>query len=64
MKVRDAIKRIEDDGWVLLRSRGSHLIYGHRDKPGIVVVPGHLGKDLAPGTLASIWRQARLESRS
>ena len=63
MKVRDAIKRIEGDGWVLLRTRGSHRVYGHRDKLGIVVVPGNMGKDLAPGTLASIWRQAGLENQ-
>lgn len=33
-------------------------------KKGIVVVAGHPGKDVAPGTLKSIWKQAELEERS
>jgi predicted RNA binding protein YcfA (HicA-like mRNA interferase family) len=55
---------VAEDCQAHVRSVGSHRIYGHRDKPGIVVVPGNLGKDLAPGTLASIWRQAGLERQS
>ena len=34
MKVREAIKVIEDDGWFLVRTRGSHRQYKH--SPGCV----------------------------
>jgi predicted RNA binding protein YcfA (HicA-like mRNA interferase family) len=61
MKVRDAIKLIEEDGWRLKRTRGDHRVYTHPKKPGIVVVPGHFGSDLAPGTFSSILRQAALK---
>ena len=61
MKVRDVIKRLQADGWYLDRIRGSHRQFKHLDKPGVVTVPGKLSDDLAPGTLRSIWRQARLE---
>lgn len=44
MKVRDAIKRIEEDGWRLKRMRGDHRVYTHPAKPGIVVVPGHMDR--------------------
>jgi predicted RNA binding protein YcfA (HicA-like mRNA interferase family) len=47
MKVRDAIKLIEKDGWLLKRTRGDHRVFVHPYKPGIVVVPGHHGADLA-----------------
>jgi predicted RNA binding protein YcfA (HicA-like mRNA interferase family) len=40
MKVRDAIKLIEKDGWRLKRTRGDHRVYTHPQKNGIVVVPG------------------------
>jgi predicted RNA binding protein YcfA (HicA-like mRNA interferase family) len=34
MKVRQVIKRIEADGWRLVRQRGSHRQYKHPTKPG------------------------------
>jgi len=61
MKVRDAIKLIEKDGWVRKRTRGDHHVYRHPTKPGIVVVPGKGGSDLAAGTLSSILKQAGLK---
>ena len=39
MKYRDMIRLIEADGWVLARTNGSHRIYKHPTKPGIVPVP-------------------------
>lgn len=60
MKVRDVIKLIEGDGWVLLRTRGSHRQYRHPTKPGLVTVPGKPSDDLAAGTLNSIFKQAGL----
>jgi predicted RNase H-like HicB family nuclease len=38
MKVRDAIKLVEADGWRLTRTRGSHRQYRHGTKPGTVQV--------------------------
>jgi predicted RNA binding protein YcfA (HicA-like mRNA interferase family) len=61
MKVRDAIKRLEADGWYLARTRGSHRQYKHPTKPGLVTIAGKPGADLAVGTLRSIWRQAGLD---
>ncbi len=56
------IRALKDDGWVLVRTRGSHHHFAHSLKPGIVTVP-HPRKDLALGLLRSIERQAgiRLE---
>ncbi len=61
MKVRDIIKLIEQDGWYLARTRGSHRQYKHSSKQGLVTVPGKPGDDLAPGTLDSILKQAGLK---
>lgn len=60
MKVRDDARLIEDDGWRLIATRGSHRQYKHPSKPGRVTVPGKLGDDLAPGTLNSLLKQAKL----
>lgn len=61
IKVRDAIKLIERDGWFLKRTSRSHRVVRHPTKSGIVVVPGHEGADLAPGTFGSILKQAGLK---
>jgi len=60
MKVRDVIKLIEADGWYLVATKGSHRQYKHPVKSGRVTIAGHLGHDLAPGTLNSVLKQAQL----
>ena len=60
MKVREVITRIEDDGWYLVTIRGDHRQYKHPTKAGKVTVAGAPSKDVPPGTLASIFRQAQL----
>lgn len=61
MKIRDVIKRLDQDGWVLVETRGGHRQFKHPVKPGRVTVAGHPSKDVAPGTLNSIWKQAGLQ---
>ena len=61
MKIRHVIKLIEDDGWFLVATRGSHRQYKHMSKVGRVTIAGHPGDDVSPGTLNSILKQAQLE---
>ncbi|MCY4546230.1 MAG: type II toxin-antitoxin system HicA family toxin [Gemmatimonadetes bacterium] len=62
-KVRDAMRLIEEDGWRLVRTRGSHRQFKHREKPGRVTVPGKPRDDLPPGTWNSIMKQAGLKEQ-
>ena len=62
MKVREAIKLIEKDGWFHVRTRGSHRQYKHPTKKDLVTVPGKMKDDLAPATINSILKQAGLKS--
>lgn len=59
MKSADLIRLLEADGWTLDRVRGSHHVFKHRTKLGIVVVP-HPKKDLGTGLVAAIRKQAGL----
>lgn len=59
MKVHDVIKILENDGWYLVRTRGSHRHFKHPVKAGIVTVAGKMSVDVPIGTLKSIWRQAQ-----
>ena len=61
MKVREVIRMLERDGWVLVVTRGSHRQFKHPTKPGRVTVSGQLGDDMPKGTLASVRRQAGLK---
>jgi len=61
MKVRDIIKRLEADGWILDRQSGSHRQFKHPTRPGPVTVAGHPSVEMPAGTLRSIFRQAGWE---
>jgi predicted RNA binding protein YcfA (HicA-like mRNA interferase family) len=61
LKVRDVIKRLEQDGWRLDRTKGSHRQFRHASKPGTVTVAGQQSIDVPPGTLNNILKQAGLK---
>ena len=59
MKSPEIVKELKAAGWVLDRIRGSHHIFKHRARRGIIVVP-HPKKDLGTGLVAAIRKQAGL----
>jgi len=61
VKVRDVVRILKDDGWFLVRTRGSHQQYKHPTKLGLVTIAGNRNDELAPGTLNSILKQAGLK---
>jgi len=61
MKVRDVLKRLRQDSWYQVPSRGGHRQFKHPTKPGRVTVSGKPSDELPPGTLNSILRQAGLK---
>jgi predicted RNA binding protein YcfA (HicA-like mRNA interferase family) len=60
-KVREAIDRVEADGWRLVVQRGSHRQFKHPLKPGRVTIAGKPSDDVPPGLWNSILRQASLK---
>ena len=48
------IRLVEEDGWTLIRTHGSHRQYKHSVKRGLVTIPGKINADLAIGTENSI----------
>ncbi len=61
MKVSEVLRLLQDDGWFLVATRGSHRQYKHPSMSGRVTVPGKPNDDLAAGTLNSILKQAGLK---
>ncbi|MFA7239741.1 MAG: type II toxin-antitoxin system HicA family toxin [Sulfuricellaceae bacterium] len=57
MNSADVIKRLESEGWLLVRVKGSHHQFKHPEKSELVTVP-HPRTDIMIGTLRNIYRQA------
>ena len=63
VKVKEVIKLLEEDGWYLARTKGSHRQFKHYSKAGAVTVSGKLSIDVPRGTLNSILKQAGLKEQ-
>ena len=61
MKVGEIIKLLESHGWYLLRTKGSHRQFTHKEKTALVTVAGKPSMDLNQKTLQSILKQAGLK---
>ena len=62
MTARDVVAVLKADGWLVVRTKGSHAQFHHPTKPGLVTVPMHPG-DLPIGTLKSIEKAAAIKLR-
>ncbi|MCW3982554.1 MAG: type II toxin-antitoxin system HicA family toxin [Candidatus Bathyarchaeota archaeon] len=51
------IKILEKEGFHVIRQKGSHVILINQEKTRIVI-PMHPGKDIKPGLLRAILREA------
>jgi len=60
MNSHKLIEMLEEDGWQLVRVKGSHHHFKHPTKPNLVTVP-HPKKDLPKGTWNSILKDAGLK---
>ncbi len=61
MKVRDMLKTLRQDGWLLKNQEGSHRQFVHPAKPGKVTISGHESDEIKPKTLRTIQIQAGLK---
>jgi predicted RNA binding protein YcfA (HicA-like mRNA interferase family) len=53
---REIKRRLEREGWMLDRIRGSHHVFRNPQTGAIIVLP-HPKKDLGTGLVRSIYRQ-------
>lgn len=61
MKVAEVLRLLKEDGWILIRTKGSHRQFKHPQKKGLVTISGKPSDEIKKGTLGSILRQARLK---
>jgi predicted RNA binding protein YcfA (HicA-like mRNA interferase family) len=63
VKVAEVIRLLEENGWRMVRTKGSHRHFKSPGKPGTVTVAGKPSLDVPPGTLNAILKQAGLKRR-
>jgi len=56
------IRALQEAGWELVATKGSHCQFKHPSRPGRVTVP-HPKRDIPVGTLRSIERQSGVKLR-
>jgi predicted RNA binding protein YcfA (HicA-like mRNA interferase family) len=61
VKVKELIALLKADGWIQVRTKGSHRQFHHRSKSGTVTVAGKPSLDVPPGTLNNALKQAGLK---
>lgn len=54
----DIKRRLERDGWVVVRVKGSHHVFKHPESGKTIVLP-HPKKDLGLGLVRAIYKQAQ-----
>jgi len=60
MKAKELMRMLEKDGWRLERVSGSHHMFRHPVKHGLIPVPQHSG-DLGKGLAHNILKRAGLK---
>jgi len=58
MKGSELRRRVTDAGWRLVRYGSKHNLYGHNDRPGVLIaIPRHESKEVPVGTANHILKQ-------
>lgn len=57
---KDLAKALEHHGWILLRVKGSHHIYGKTDSDVVLSVPVHGNRTLKTGLVKYLLKMAGL----
>ena len=58
MKSSELVKLLKNDGWFVVRQKGSHLIMEHPWKKGQIVCPFHGSHEVGKGLEKKIKRDA------
>lgn len=61
LTVPEAVRALQRAGWRQVRQRGSHAMFRHASRAGLLVVPMHPGRTLKPKTCAAIFDKAGID---
>jgi predicted RNA binding protein YcfA (HicA-like mRNA interferase family) len=61
---RSFCRLLEENGWILLRIKGSHHIYGKNGRTERISVPVHGNKELSKGLVQHLLKIVNADSAS
>ena len=61
MRPQEFIRLITAIGYVRIGQKGSHIRFRHPERSGDLYVPYHAGRDLKPGLLHKLMKEAGLK---
>jgi len=61
MKYNELLRILYEDGWVMIRQSGGHIIMSHPIKKGKIIIPFHGSKEVKKGLLKSIFKQTNIK---
>ena len=61
VKYNELFRLLNQDGWYIVRQKGSHVILQHSKKKGQLTVPFHGSKEVKKGLLNAILSQAEIK---
>ena len=61
VKYNELFRLLKNDGWIVVRQKGSHVILRHPAKSEQLTIPFHAGKEVKKGLLQAIMKQANLK---
>lgn len=61
MTSSELIRKLKNEGWYEKAQKGSHKQFVHPKRKGKITIADHKGRDIPPGTLHAILKQAGLK---
>jgi len=61
VKYDELFRLLKNDGWIIVRQKGSHVILRHPEKLQQLTIPRHPGKEVKKGLLKAILKQANIK---
>ena len=61
MKVKEIIRKLNENGWYLIRQKGSHRQFKNDNIKGLVTIAGKFSDEIDKGTLNSIYKQSKIK---
>jgi len=60
MKSSELLRKLERDGWYIVRQAGSHMTMAHPTKKNTLTVPYHGSKEVGKGLANKLLKEAGL----